>query len=64
MVTMKMEKTPDEQLLQTIDLICDFHGKYAPGAVIGAYMVQLAQEKLQPLTGKLNAIAESTVCLK
>ena len=63
MVTVKMEKTPDEQLLQTIDLICDFHGKYAPGAVIGAYMVQLAQEKLQPLIGKLNAIAESTVCL-
>tara|TARA_Y100000589_G_scaffold120727_1_gene115178 strand:- start:16442 stop:17041 length:600 start_codon:yes stop_codon:yes gene_type:complete len=60
---MHIEKTPDAQLLKTIDLICDFHGKYAPGAVIGAYMVELAQEKLQPLKGKLNAIAESTVCL-
>ena len=63
MVITAMENTSEEKLLQTIDLICDFHGKYAPGAVIGAYMVHLAQEKLQPLSGKLNAIAESTVCL-
>lgn len=58
-----MNKSKDNELLEVINIICKFHGKYAPGAVIGAYMVNLAQDKLQPLIGKLNAIAESTVCL-
>jgi len=46
-----------------IEKVTAFHGRYAPGTVIAVYMVALAQKNLQPLKGKLNAIAESTVCL-
>lgn len=58
-----MTNLTEDELQETIELICQFHGKYAPGAVIGAYMVNLALAHLQPLVGKMNAIAESTVCL-
>mgnify|MGYP003343728269 FL=1 len=54
---------PAQSVEDAIEMVTAFHGKYAPGAVIGVYMVDLALENLQPLKGKLNAIAESTVCL-
>jgi len=54
---------PRPAIDQSIEMVTAFHGKYAPGAVIGVYMVDLALQHLQPLEGKLNAVAESTVCL-
>ncbi|MBT3783937.1 hypothetical protein HOF92_03105 [bacterium] len=62
-MTGSSDEQREQTLQESIELITAFHGKYAPGAVIGAYMVDLAQEHLQPLQGKLNAVAESTVCL-
>lgn len=53
----------DRLVEDAIARITAFHGRYAPGVVIGAYMVDLAQELLPPLQGKMNAIAESRVCL-
>jgi formylmethanofuran dehydrogenase subunit E len=54
---------PEIPIQEAIEKVTAFHGRYAPGTVIAVYMVALAQKNLQPLKGKLNAIAESTVCL-
>ena len=43
--------------------LAEFHGAMAPGAVIGAYMVDYARELLGQTKGKLNAVAETRHCL-
>jgi formylmethanofuran dehydrogenase subunit E len=58
-----ISETRDITVKTAIEKTTLFHGRYAPGVVIGAYMVDLALELL-PISGeKLNAIAESRVCL-
>jgi len=58
-----LDSQHQKYLQDCIDMVTQFHGKYAPGAVIGVYMVDLAQRELGEIEGKLNAIAESIVCL-
>ncbi|MBW7876393.1 MAG: formylmethanofuran dehydrogenase subunit E family protein [Candidatus Cloacimonetes bacterium] len=53
----------DSSVELAIQKITEFHGRYAPGVVIAAYMVDLALELLPVQNEKLNAIAESRVCL-
>ncbi len=59
----ELSEARDQQVRLAIKKVIAFHGCNAPGAVVAAYMVDLAQELLPPLKGKLNAIAESRVCL-
>ncbi len=51
----EMEKVAEELFI--------FHTKRAPGLVIAVAMVDLAREALGPVKDKLNAIAESQVCI-
>ncbi len=53
----------DKAVQEWVKKIVRFHGRKAPGAIIAAYMVDLAQELLPENHGRLNAIAESRVCL-
>lgn len=52
----------DQDFLDLVEKIYQFHTKRAPGIPIGAAMVQLAQEKLGK-TKKLGAVTETQVCL-
>lgn len=53
----------DQEVSDWAQKIVSFHGRKAPGAIIAAYMVDLALELLPENHGRLNAIAESRVCL-
>lgn len=55
----------DDTLENYVRRVADFHGCFAkaPGIIIGCYMVEYAMELIGEPQGKLQAVAETTVCL-
>lgn len=52
------------RIREFVDRAVAYHGFPAPGVVLGAYMVDLALEKLDPAPGeRLYAVAETRKCL-
>lgn len=55
----------DDTLENYLRRVADFHGCFqkAPGIIIGCYMVEYAMELVGEVSGTLNAVAETRVCL-